>query len=77
MESFELNNFYGVHCEDGCPDLTPEQVECIQSRLKSKVGGKREVVVASPIPDDINLWNNAVKAVVERHKDELQSLADK
>ena len=77
MESFELNNYYGVRCEDEYSDLTPEQVECLQSRLKSKVGSKREVVVASPIPDDINLWNNAVKAVVERHKDELQSLADK
>ena len=77
MESFELNKFYGVQCEDECSDLTPEQVECLQSRLKSKVGSKREVVVAAPIPDDINLWNNAVKAVVERHKDELQSLADK
>ena len=77
MESFELNKFYGVHCEDECSDLTPEQVEWLQSRLKSKVGSKREVVVASPIPDDINLWNNAVKVVVERHKDELQSLADK
>ena len=77
MESFELNNFYGVNCEDEYSNLTPEQVECLQSRLKSKVGSKREVVVASPIPDDINLWNNAVKAVVERHKDELQSLADK
>jgi len=77
MESFELNNSYGVNCEDECSDLTPEQVEYLQSRLKSKVGSKREVVVAAPIPDDINLWNNAVKAVVERHKDELQSLADK
>lgn len=77
MESFELNKFYGVHCEDEYSDLTPEQVECIQSSLKSKVGNKREVIVAKPIPDDINLWNNAVKAVVERHKDELQSLADK
>lgn len=74
MESFELNKFYGVQCED---NLTPEQVECIQGRLNSKVGNKREVVVAAPIPDDINLWNNAVKAVVERHKDEIQSLADK
>ena len=77
MESFELNKFYGVHCEDECSDLTPEQVEWLQSRLKSKVGSKREVVLASPIPDDINLWNNAVKVIVERHKDELQSLADK
>ena len=77
MESFELNKFYGVHCEDECSDLTPEQVEWLRERLKSKVGSKREVIVASPIPDDINLWNNAVKAVVERHKDELQSLADK
>ena len=77
MESFELNKICGVQCEDECSDLTPEQVEWLQSRLKSKVGNKREVVVASPTPDDINLWNNAVKAVVERHKDELQSLADK
>ena len=77
MESFELNKFYGVQCEDEYSDLTLEQVEWLQSRLKSKVGSKREVVVASPIPDDINLWNNAVKDVVERHKDELQSLADK
>ena len=77
MESFELNKFYGVHCEDECSDLTPEQAEWLRDRLKSKVGSKREVVVASPILDDINLWNNAVKAVVERHKDELQSLADK
>ena len=45
--------------------------------LLTKTEDKREVVLASPIPDDINLWNNAVKAVVERHKDELQSLADK
>ena len=77
MESFELNKFYDLQCEDEYPDLTPEQVEWLQSRLKSKVGSKREVVVAATIPDDINLWNNAVKAVVERHKDEIQSLADK
>ena len=77
MESFELNKFYGIQCEDEYSDLTPEQLEWLQSRLKSKVGSKREVVLAAPIPDDINLWNNAVKVVVERHKDELQSLADK
>ena len=77
MESFELNKFYGVQREDEYSDLTPEQVEWLRERLKSKVGSKREVIVSSPIPDDINLWNNAVKAVVERHKDELQSLADK
>ena len=45
--------------------------------LLTKTEDKRGIVLASPIPDDINLWNNAVKAVVERHKDELQSLADK
>ena len=63
--------------EDECSKLTPEQVEWLQSRLKSKVGSKREVIVATPPLEDINLWNNAVKVVVERHKDELQSLADK
>ena len=77
MESFELNKFYGVRCEDEYSDLTPELIKILENRLKSKVGNKREVVVAAPIPDDINLWNNAVKVVVERHKDELQSLADK
>ena len=63
--------------EDECSNLTPEQVEWLQSRLKSKVESKREVIVATPPLEDINLWNNAVKVVVERHKDELQSLADK
>ena len=77
MESFELNKFYGVGCEDECSYLTPELIKILENRLKSKVGNKREVVVAAPTPDDINLWNNAVKVVVERHKDELQSLADK
>ena len=77
MESFELNKFYGVQCEDECSDLTPELIKILENRLKSKVGNKREVVVATPTPDDINLWNNAVKVVIERHKDELQSLADK
>ena len=77
MESFELNKIYDVHCEDECSYLTPELIKILENRLKPKVGSKREVVVATPIPDDINLWNNAVKVVVERHKDELQSLADK
>ena len=77
MESSELNKFYGVGYEDEYSDLTPELIEILENRLKSKVGSKREVVVAAPIPDDIDLWNNAVKVVVERHKDALQSLADK
>ena len=52
-------------------------IKALSNDMCEQYGSKREVVVASPIPDDINLWNNAVKAVVERHKDELQSLADK
>ena len=75
MESFELNNSDGVRCEDDYSNLTSEQTEHLKTRLKR--GKKREVVIAKLQQDDLNLWNNAVKAVVERHKDELQSLADK
>ena len=63
--------------EDECSNLTPEQVEWLQSRLKSIVESKREVIVATPPLEDINLWNNAVKVVVERHKDTLQRMSDK
>ena len=75
MESFELNEFYGVNCEDECSNITPEQLETLKPRLKR--GKAREVVVARLPPEDEARWYEAIKAVTERHKDELQSLADK
>ena len=75
MESFELNEFYGVNCEDEYSNITPEQLEKLKTRLKR--GKTRDVIVAKPLPEDEALWYEALKAVTERHKDELQSLADK
>lgn len=79
--SLQTNNLYeavgadGVNCEDECSNLTPEQLEKLKPRLKR--GKTRDVIVAKPLPEDEALWYEAIKAVTERHKDELQSLADK
>lgn len=71
IEDFER----GVNCEDECSNITPEQLETLKTRLKR--GKIRGVTVAKPLPEDEALWYEALKAVTERHKDELQSLADK
>ena len=79
--SLQTNNLYeavdadGVNCEDECSNISLEQLEKLKPRLKR--GKTREVIVAKPLPEDEALWYEAIKAVTERHKDELQSLADK
>ena len=75
MENFELNNSDGVRCEDDYSNLTPEQIEHLKTRFKR--GKTRDVVVARLLPEEEALWYEALKAITERHKDELQSLADK
>lgn len=71
IEDFE----WGVNCEGECSNTTPEQLETLKPRLKR--GKTREVVIAKLLLEEEALWYEALKAVTERHKDELQSLADK
>lgn len=79
--SLQTNNLYeavdadGVNYEDEYSNITPEHLEKLKPRLKR--GKTREVILAKPLPEDEALWYEALKAVIERHKDELQSLVDK